>query len=63
MTKTCNKCGVKELNWNRKYHEETGKWKLQDHKHKEGEWCVRNIEKKLDNFPMLDIHFFFESTQ
>ena len=46
MTKTCNKCGVKELNWNRKYHEKTGKWKLQDHKNKEGEWCVRNIEKK-----------------
>tara|TARA_R110002012_G_scaffold237867_3_gene411602 strand:+ start:194 stop:568 length:375 start_codon:yes stop_codon:yes gene_type:complete len=46
MSKICNKCGVKELNWNKKYHEKTGKWKLQDHKNKEGEWCIRNVEKK-----------------
>lgn len=45
MGKTCNKCGKKELEWNKKHHERTGKWKLEDHKNKEGEWCVRNDVK------------------
>lgn len=42
--KTCNKCGVKGLWWNKKHHEKTGKWQLIDHKNKKGEWCVRNLD-------------------
>lgn len=47
MSKTCNKCGKSNLDWNKRHHERTGKWQLSDHKNKEGEWCVKNnIEKK-----------------
>ena len=41
MGKTCNKCGTKNLDWNKKNYELTGKWKLQDHRDKEGQWCVK----------------------
>ena len=44
--KTCNKCGVKGLWWNKKHFEKTGKWQLIDHKNKKGEWCVRNSSSK-----------------
>lgn len=46
MSKTCNKCGKGNLGWNKKYHDKTGKWKLDDHKNKEGEWCIRNNNEK-----------------
>ena len=47
MGKTCNKCGAKNLEWNKKSYELTGKWKLQDHKNKEGQWCVRAKKPEL----------------
>jgi hypothetical protein len=40
--KTCNKCGKKGLFWNREYFEKNGKWKLNDHRNKDNEWCIRN---------------------
>lgn len=46
MGKTCNKCGRNNLSWNKKHHERTGKWKLEDHKNKDGEWCTRNDNVK-----------------
>ena len=49
MGKTCNKCGKKELEWNRKHHERTGKWKLEDHKDKQGEWCTKSDMIKKNN--------------
>ena len=48
--KTCNKCGVKGLWWNKKHFEKTGKWQLIDHKDKKCEWCVRNNAPKIDVF-------------
>jgi hypothetical protein len=50
--KTCNRCSVKGLWWNKKHYDKTGKWQLIDHKNKKGEWCVRNNEKKSQHTPI-----------
>ena len=42
MNKICNKCGTRNLGWNKRHHEKTGKWKLDDHRNKKGEWCIKN---------------------
>lgn len=47
MNKICNRCGVKNLTWNIRHHEKTGKWQLIDHKNKDGKWCVRNKSQPL----------------
>ena len=45
--KTCNKCGKRGLYWNKEYFEKNGKWKLSDHRNKDGEWCIKsNFIKK-----------------
>jgi len=45
IMKTCNKCGKKDLTWNTKWHDYSGKWQLTNHKNKDGDWCVNNIIK------------------
>tara|TARA_R110002051_G_scaffold152947_1_gene225482 strand:- start:602 stop:889 length:288 start_codon:yes stop_codon:yes gene_type:complete len=49
--KTCNKCGKKDLDWNRSWFEYSNRWQLINHKNKDGEWCINNSlkpkEKKL----------------
>ena len=37
--KTCNKCNVRELGWDYSYNKSTGRWKLEDHRRKDGKWC------------------------
>ena len=43
--KTCKRCGKKDLGWNRKWQEYSGRWQLDNHKNKDGEWCISNIIK------------------
>ena len=54
--KTCNRCGRKVDGWNKPFFEKTGKWKLVDHKTKDGDWCIRNnfVEKKYDKIKKSD---------
>ena len=47
MKKICNKCGTKNLTWNTKHHEKTGKWQLIDHRNKDRKWCVKNQNKTV----------------
>jgi len=37
--KVCNKCQAKGLGWDMEYNKKTGKWKLDDHRRKDGKWC------------------------
>ena len=49
MDKTCNKCGMKGLSWDKESHDKTGRWKLMDHKNKDGDWCSKNNNKKQNH--------------
>jgi|TARA_R110000824_G_scaffold273582_2_gene462064 hypothetical protein len=57
MSKICRRCGTGRLEWNKKHHEKTKKWQLEDHKTKEGKWCLRNniqIEKKIETIILCE---------
>ena len=45
--KVCNRCGTKNLQWNREQHEKTGKWQLEDHKNSSNDWCVISKRKVI----------------
>jgi hypothetical protein len=49
--KECNKCKKKELGWDYDYNKKTGKWKLEDHRRKDGKWCnklsIQSQETKI----------------
>ena len=45
--KTCHICGRKELYWNKKHYEKTGKWQLIDHKKPSGAWCIKNQSQPI----------------
>jgi hypothetical protein len=43
-TKTCNKCGHKNLGWDLAFNKKTGKWKLDNHKTTDDKWCNKPVE-------------------
>ena len=43
--KTCNKCGKRDLSWNKTWYDHSGKWQLVNHKNKDDKWCVNNSLK------------------
>jgi len=45
--KVCNRCGTKNLFWNKEQHERTGKWQLEDHKNPQNDWCVISKRKVI----------------
>ncbi len=47
MSKTCKRCGAMNLEWDRVYHDATGKWKLMEHKNKSGKWCGKVKQEVL----------------
>jgi hypothetical protein len=42
--KKCNRCGRTGLNWDNRFHDKTGKWKLEDHRVSNGDWCNKAPE-------------------
>ena len=45
-TKTCNKCGHKNLGWDYGFNKITKKWKLENHKRNDGKWCNKPPDEK-----------------
>ncbi|MBC8430148.1 MAG: hypothetical protein H8D92_01990 [Pelagibacteraceae bacterium] len=43
--KTCKKCKKSGLGWDKKFHDLTGKWKLESHRRVDGKWCNKPPEK------------------
>ncbi len=44
---TCNKCGKKDLSWNKEEFKNTGKWRLIPHRDSKKEWCIEPYKKKV----------------
>lgn len=42
--KTCMRCGKKGLTWDKDFHKQSGKWKLENHKRDDGKWCNKPPE-------------------
>lgn len=45
--KQCNRCGKRDLDWDKDFHKITKKWKLEDHRRPDGKWCNKAPEKLL----------------
>lgn len=46
-SKQCNKCGKRDLDWDKDFHKLTKKWKLEDHRRPDGKWCNKAPEKLI----------------